>query len=167
MLFFNFRKNSEKHLSSESHLWSESFQDNSPVQKSIAISKERKYFRVDTQIILKFWPLDAEHEVSSLPIQYQVNLSGCGIRFPVRRPALLFGQFGLEIRLPDRNSEVPILCSGTVVRRFRNENHQPEIALEFSDISEKDRDRIVSYCFSVQRKNLREKVRVSSQPLDS
>jgi len=167
MLFFNFKKHPEKSSVNENHLWIETAPHSRHEKKQVSTVTERTYFRVDTQVVLSFWPLDAQDKIFSLPIHYKVNLSGSGIRFPLRQPALLYGQFGLEIKLPDQSSDTPIYCCGRVVRKFRNDRQQTEVALEFFDLNEKDRDRIVSYCFSVQRRILREKVRVATNTLDS
>lgn len=119
--------------------------------------QKRDYFRVDAELSLFY-------RTEEPPLQRRihnttVNLSGGGIRFPVE------GNFRMrdkvEVKLSLKGSpEVDTECTGRVVRIDEGQDGQVEIALAFVEISPKDRDRIISYCFSQQREQLRKRIKV-------
>lgn len=126
--------------------------------ESFSQDQKRAYFRVDADISVSYWPLDHEDN-SAQSVQATVNISGGGIRIPVKEPLRAGSKVGLEIIIDIPQSRV-IECVATVVRAF-SLGGEMQLALRFSDIEEEDQDAIVAYCFAEQRKQLRLKVHMS------
>lgn len=120
---------------------------------------DREFFRIDTTIGLRYWPLLAGGQIGTAGRQ-QVNLSGGGIRCALVEPLQLNERVWLEIILPDAQSSV-ITCVGRVVRRFQGDEGCPEAAFEFDKLATRDQDRIIAFCLAEQRKLLRQRVRVA------
>jgi c-di-GMP-binding flagellar brake protein YcgR len=123
------------------------------------IDGDREYFRIDTTIGLRYWPLRAGGQIGTAG-RRQVNLSGGGIRFALAEPLRVGERVWLEMILPDAQSSI-ITCIGRVVRRFRDETGWSEAAFEFVKLATRDQDRIIAFCLAEQRILLRQKVRVS------
>lgn len=123
--------------------------------ESFTHNQKRAYFRVDADLSVSYWPLDDEN-ASAQSVQTPVNISGGGIRIPVREPLREGSQVGLEIIVDIPRPRV-IECVAVVVRAFPLGGVM-QLALRFVDIEEEDQDAIVAYCFAEQRKQLRLKV---------
>ncbi len=118
-------------------------------------TQKRAYFRVDASLSVSYWPIDAE-DGNAQSIQAPVNLSGGGMRIPVKEAMPDGSKVGLEIILDVPQPRV-IECMAVVVRSF-SLGGETQLALRFIDIEEDDRDALVAYCFAEQRKQLRLKV---------
>lgn len=120
-------------------------------------SDERAFFRIDTEIALRYRPLRADRQ-SPERQWLAVNLSGGGISFAIGEPLSVGEKAWLELELPDRAA--PVRCLGEVVRLFTAEDGARHAAFTFDNLSPRDQDRVIAFCLAEQRKQLREKVRV-------
>jgi len=118
-------------------------------------AQKRAYFRVDAALSVSYWPIDVE-ETSAQSVQTPVNLSGGGIRIPVKEAMPDGSKVGLEIILDVPRPRV-IECTAVTIRSFLLSGVM-QLALRFVDIEEEDQDALVAYCFAEQRKQLRLKV---------
>lgn len=118
---------------------------------------ERAFFRIDTEIAVRYRPLRAERQ-SPERQWLAVNLSGGGISFEITPPLQVGEKAWLELDLPDRSA--PVRCLGEVVRLFTDDHGAQHAAFTFDNLSPRDQDRIIAFCLAEQRKQLREKVRV-------
>ncbi|MCF6177998.1 MAG: PilZ domain-containing protein [Geopsychrobacter sp.] len=125
------------------------------LEGTASFDQKRAYFRVDADLSVSYWEIDNEHGPAK-SVQTPVNLSGGGIRIPVKEEMREGSKVGLEIIL-DVPRPCVIECAATVVRSFLLGGVM-QLALRFVDIEEEDRDALVAYCFAEQRKQLRLKV---------
>lgn len=123
--------------------------------ESFSQTQKRSYFRVDAALSVSYWPVDVD-DGGACSVQASVNISGGGIRIPVKESMSEGSKVGLEIILDVPRPRV-IECVATVVRAFKLEGSM-QLALNYVDIEEEDQDAIVAYCFAEQRKQLRLKV---------
>ena len=117
----------------------------------------RDYFRVDAQGKVSYQKL-ADQSGEVFDHQGVLNISGGGVRFPIRRSFSL-GQkcrIGLAFNNPH---PVEVECTGEVVRAI-NFGKKPYVSLKFVEIDSKDRENLISFCLAVQRETLRTKVQV-------
>jgi c-di-GMP-binding flagellar brake protein YcgR len=124
-----------------------------------SVDDKRKFFRIDTSIGLRYWPLPAGGQTGTADPR-QVNLSGGGIRFALADPLPVGELVWLEMILSDAQSSI-ISCFGRVVRRSRGETKGGEAAFEFTNLAPRDQDRLIAFCLAEQRKLLRQKVLVA------
>lgn len=124
-----------------------------------APKQTRAFFRVDTDVNLRYFRFEKGKLCArGEELRVKANLSGGGIRFAVGNPPALQEQLHLEMFLgPDQE---PVQVVGEVVRRFHLGRNRPAIALKFVRIADRDLDRIMAYCFSEQRRQLRSRVRI-------
>ncbi len=125
-----------------------------------AFVEEREFFRIDAEITLQYWPImfgAGLNEACTL----EVNLSGGGMRFPKLTPLSHGQKIWLQISLPGSCSS-KICCLGEVVRTVVLDDGQSQVAVRFVNLSPRDQDKIVAFCFAEQRKELRRQVRVSA-----
>ncbi len=120
-------------------------------------SDERAYFRIDTEITLRYRPLRADRQSSERQWR-EVNLSGGGISFAIVEPLSVGEKAWLELELPGQST--PVRCVGEVVRLFTAKDGARHAAFIFDTLVSRDQDRIIAFCLAEQRKQLREKVRV-------
>ena len=88
-----------------------------------------------------------------------INISGGGVRFPVKDNFSLHQKVRMTF-IFDSPIEFEVDCIGEVVRT-RNFHRNKFIALKFSEIEPKDREKIIALCMAVQREELRSKVRIA------
>jgi|GEM_PF-1130118 len=121
----------------------------------------REYFRVDVPANVCCQKL-AEESGESLDYKGVINISGGGVRFPIRRSRRLGEKFQIGLAF---NNPYPfeVECSGEVVRAL-NFSKKPYVSLKFSEIDARDRERLISFCMAVQREELRTKVQVVNFP---
>lgn len=119
--------------------------------------QKRAYFRVDADLSVSYWTID---NGSSEPCAMQtlVNISGGGIRIPVKKELAPGRKVGMEIILETPQVRV-IECVGKVVRTY-NIGASLQAAMSFTDIENDDQDAIVAYCLAEQRRQLRLKVHI-------
>ena len=120
-------------------------------------SDERAFFRIDTEIAVRYRPLRADRQ-SPERQWLAVNLSGGGISFEITPPLQVGEKAWLELELSDRSA--PVRCLAEVVRLFTAENGAQHAAFSFDTLAPRDQDRIIAFCLAEQRKALRERVRV-------
>lgn len=89
-----------------------------------------------------------------------IDISGSGILavFPEKLPES--NQIKLQVTIPD--DEPPITILAHQVRSHKLDDNRWEVAFRFDDIDIEARDRIVGYCFTIQRQLLRLKVQVKN-----
>lgn len=126
--------------------------------ETFTYQQKRSYFRIDADLSVNYWLIDKEAEPSPNSVRSLVNLSGGGVRFPVKEKLPLGKRIGLELVL-DSSEAAVIECEGEVVGNY-NQGRQILTALKFVKIEEDDRDLIVAHCLAEQRKQLRMKVQV-------
>jgi hypothetical protein len=121
----------------------------------------REFFRADavTEVISKsFQPEFLGSQGRSWTIRGKtIDISGNGILASFSEKPPKDDLVRLEISLPERDSHI-IKLLARPVRNHQIDEHQWEAAYHFQDISSEDRDRIVGYCFEIQRRLLRLKV---------
>ncbi|SHJ68334.1 PilZ domain-containing protein [Malonomonas rubra DSM 5091] len=120
--------------------------------------QKRAYFRVDADLSVSYWLLEAENPLAR-SIQTPVNISGGGVRLPVDEPLPDGTEIGLELVLDVPEPRV-VECAAKVVRTYEGGPTGKQAALTFIDLDEEDQDAIVAYCLAEQRKQLRLKVQV-------
>ena len=125
--------------------------------------QKRRHFRVDTEIMLQFWTLDENADINDTSdnlSKEEVNLSASGLRFVQNRCQLHEGQIiGLNMILPNSNGRV-LEMTGRIVWVKNKGKVGQEAAVEFIDIRNFIQDKIFQFCFSEQRRQLRNKVQI-------
>ncbi len=117
----------------------------------------REYFRVDALGKVCYQKL-ADQIGENFDYQGLINISGMGMRFPIRRPFSLGEKFRIGLAF-DNPHPVKVECIGEVVRAI-NFGKKPYVSLKFVEIEPKDREKLVAFCMAVQREDLRTKVQV-------
>jgi c-di-GMP-binding flagellar brake protein YcgR len=127
-------------------------------QKTIEPSSLRTYYRADlrTSISASYEPGPEERAQPWTFDGETLDLSGGGALaiFPAEFP----NQQRISVHIPLPHSDQEIHCLSHVVRMKRLRKERWQIALQFDNLSQKERDRIVTCCLSEQRRQLREKV---------
>lgn len=121
------------------------------------LSQRRSFFRIDAEVSLCYWGTDEHRPKTS--IFRRINLSGSGFRFESTDPFSEGQQILFELALPE-DEQHPIQCKGRVVRVFNAGSKKQQVAIEMMEIEEEDRDKIISFCFSEQRRQLRMRVHI-------
>lgn len=124
--------------------------------ESFVHKQKREYFRVDADLSVSYWVIDAEHPVAS-SVASSVNISGGGIRLPVTRKLDDGARVGFEIVIDEPAAMIE--CVGEMVAYYDN-GDGPTAAFKFIGLEEEDQDAIVSFCLAEQRKQLRLKVKL-------
>lgn len=124
--------------------------------ESFVHKQKREYFRVDADLSLSYWVIDAEHPVAN-SVASAVNISGGGIRLPVTQRLPEGARVGFEIVIDEPAAVIEGV--GEVVAYYDN-GDGPAAAFKFIGLEEEDQDAIVSFCLAEQRKQLRLKVKV-------
>lgn len=119
--------------------------------------QKREYFRVDAALSLSYWVID-EDRPAAKSVQTPVNISGGGIRIPVREKIKNGTRVGLELVIDSPQSAV-VECVAEVVGNYEVGGER-QLALKFVDIEDEGQDAIIAYCLAEQRKQLRLKVKV-------
>lgn len=120
-----------------------------------SLSQRRKFFRIDAEVSLSYWVEDVSRPKTA--VFRKVNLSGSGLRFESTDAFFENQQVGFEISLPGKE-ETRIQCVGRVVRVFDAGSKQQQVAIEMVEIEEEERDAVISFCLSEQRRQLRMRV---------
>ncbi|WP_136807847.1 PilZ domain-containing protein [Desulfosediminicola flagellatus] len=125
-------------------------------------SSLREYFRVDfrTRISISFESRAKTSKAHSWSIIGQtLDLSGSGVLSLFNEKPRNNHSIFIEIALthPVKN----ILCIGHVVRirRLRRGNYQ--VAIHFDNLTQKNRDALITNCFWEQRRQLRERIQIN------
>jgi hypothetical protein len=130
--------------------------------KTIDPASLREYFRVDlrTSITISYEATASSGDTRSWKLHGQtLDLSGTGVLgiFPdeARNKRNIF----IEITLT--HPQQKIACLGHVTRTGRLRGGRWHIALHFDDITQKNKDAIITNCLWEQRRQLRENVQIS------
>lgn len=119
--------------------------------------RNRQYFRIDTSIALSY--ILEQEFVHDRPLELRrVNLSGGGMRLRIPELPTMNSLVWLKLALPDQQ---PFDCLGKVIWQGESNGAGWEVAMQFLDLAPGQRDQIISFCFSEQRRLLRHNVRVA------
>lgn len=137
------------------------------IESTIDHKQLRDFFRVDatTKVLstsLKSSVVGGGNQIESWEIPGEtIDISGSGILaiFPEKLPDN--NQLKLNIVIPD-GDDTPVSVLAHQVRSQQISENKWEVAFHFNEIDTEDRDRIMGYCFTIQRELLRLKVRVKS-----
>jgi len=122
--------------------------------------QRRRFFRIDADVTLKYWPLEGEEMAPREPEHKKVNLSACGLRFETTRFLRHVEKVGIEMQLGGRSGEL-VRCLGRVVRaKFREDQSCEDVAIDFVEIKPEEQEKLIRFCLFEQRRQLRLKVRV-------
>jgi c-di-GMP-binding flagellar brake protein YcgR len=117
----------------------------------------REFFRVDTNLTVRYTRLIDGEEAPTREILTQVNISGCGIRLPLRESVQLNEKIALTL-IFSRDPLKQVNCVGQVKRLCPFAGDKKGAALHFIEIESSDRDAIVAFCMAAQREELRNKI---------
>ena len=121
--------------------------------------QRRRFFRIDAEIFLKYWPMNAPEPAPCEVGSKLVNLSAVGLRFHTNHFARPGEHFGLEMTLPLNPAET-VNCKGKVVRIDFNGDETESVALDLMGVSSTDQEKIIRFCLVEQRRQIRLKVKV-------
>ena len=130
-------------------------------QRPIDPTTMRNYYRADmrTNISASYEPGPEERAQAWTFAGETIDLSGGGAlaifpaEFPNKQRILL------HINLPSTDKNIH--CAAHVIRMIRLRKERWQIALQFDNLSQKEKDFIVSCCLSEQRRQLRERIQTA------
>lgn len=121
--------------------------------------QRRRYFRIDADLELKYWPLESSGAPPVTPEKKRVNLSAVGLRFETSEFLRHIELVGLELQLGGGLGVVN--CIGRVVRVTPLEDHQVEaVSIDFAEIMREEQEKIIKFCLTEQRNQIRRRVKV-------
>jgi hypothetical protein len=139
--------------------------------ETVTHKQKRNFFRADVNLQVKLRQMRqrAQRAQRAKPASIKtgelINISGGGILG-------LFGerieegrQISIELTLPGKPGNV-VSCGGYVVRANSRNDGEYEVAIHFDDIDQTTRDKIISFCYAEERKQLRMRVQVRSTRLN-
>ncbi|ADW18314.1 type IV pilus assembly PilZ [Desulfobulbus propionicus DSM 2032] len=136
-------------------------------RESVTHTQTRNYFRVDaaTRVAASSVvpPEMAKEGESWRLLGDTIDLSGSGLLCSFSDPLEKDKPVNIELILPTRNMEV-IRALGHVVRCRKIEENLYHVALHFDQIDPESQDKIMACCFELQRRYLRMRVQLESQP---
>lgn len=116
--------------------------------------QRRQWVRVPTKLVLRFREIGSGQNIEPY-IGETLDISGGGLLFITHDPVEAEQLIELEIGLPGRT---PLFCKAKIIRvveKPKKEGGTSKVILEYTEISEGQRDRIVSYIFEKQREWIR------------
>jgi c-di-GMP-binding flagellar brake protein YcgR len=116
--------------------------------------QRRQWVRVPTKLAMRFREINSEKKDEPY-IGETVDISGGGLLFVTHDPVAEGQMVELEIALP---GPIPLFCKAKLLRileKPKKEGASSKVILEFTEISEGQRDRIISYIFEKQREWIR------------
>lgn len=128
------------------------------VKKNKVFHHVRDYFRIDAHGKV-FYQAVSGGDTALREYEGVVNISGGGVRFPVRGKFSLHQKILLKISF-EAPLEIEADCLGEVVRS-RNFHQNNYIAVKFTEIEPRAREKIISFCIAIQREELRTKVKIA------
>jgi c-di-GMP-binding flagellar brake protein YcgR len=130
-------------------------------QKPVDPTTMRNFYRVDlrTSITAKFEPGPEERAHAWSFAGETLDLSGGGVLAIFPAEFLNKQRILLHINLSSTNRDLH--CTAHVIRMTRLRKERWQIALQFDNLSQKEKDFIVSCCLSEQRRQLREKIQTA------
>ena len=127
------------------------------VDRSFTYIQKREYFRVDVDVEVRYRPISEGCKGVLRSVRGQVNLSGGGIAFPVTEDFMEGERLYLQLELDNATVE----CVGELVRMFALKPGAAGAALKYVQISPREQDKVVAFCFDAQRRMLKRKVETS------
>lgn len=111
--------------------------------------QRRLWVRVPANLYLRYC-LESKEKFKPINLATSLNVSGGGICFTTSEPLELEQILEMEINLPDRD---PVICHIKVLRMSESEKKQnsKKVYAKYLDITEPQRDRIVSFVLERQR----------------
>lgn len=125
-------------------------------------SSLREYFRIDirTRVTITYEGGSKSNESRKWSYEGQtLDLSGSGVLGLFHNQPSTKNNIFIEISLT--YPEKKIICIGHIVRIRRLRGGKWQVALHFDNISQKNRDAIITNCFWEQRRQLRERIQTS------
>ncbi len=123
----------------------------------------RRHFRVDTELLLRYWPAGGARPAQAEATQ--VNLSGGGLRFTIVEPFRVGQRLALELTLPGPAARL-IHCQGQVVSIGQSAQRGREAAVNLTDIRPADLDRLLTFCMGAKAQELQNKAQFLGSVLD-
>lgn len=121
--------------------------------------QRRRFFRVDAEVTLKYWPIDSAGQYANESERMRVNLSAVGLRFETPQFLRQVEKLGIELNLGAKFGTVR--CIGRVVRVSIIEDRRVEaVAIDFEDLPRAEQEKIFKFCLTEQRNQIRLRVRV-------
>ncbi|MFP4035857.1 MAG: flagellar brake protein [Desulfovermiculus sp.] len=124
------------------------------------MEQSRAYFRVQASLETRIRPRQEADQGYCLRTGRVLDLSGGGMLMQTAEYFSPGTIFDLDFGLETSERQVIIVCSAEVVRCTTKGKGGYETAVEFQDLPEEQRDVIMSYCFTRQREQMRDKVQV-------
>ena len=123
----------------------------------------REYFRVDlrTAITVSYETLDPKSPRNWSIKGQTLDISGSGVLGLFGQEPKNANELFIDIHLT--HPEKLIHCVGHVVRTNRLRGGRWQVALHFDNISQRDRDAIITNCLWEQRRQLRERVKTADE----
>jgi len=111
--------------------------------------QRRHWVRVPANLALRYC-LESKEKFKPINLATSLNISGGGICFTTSEPLEMEQILEMEINMPDRD---PVICHIKVLRLTESETKQnsKKIFAKYIDITEPQRDRIVSFVLEKQR----------------
>lgn len=137
--------------------------DDQVIFEPVEIEQEeqnRAFFRVQTSFETKIIPGPGSTSARKYQVGEVKDISGGGLRILTDKYFEPGTVLDLEFALDVHGQQRIVYCSAMVVRCLFFKNARHEIAVEFMDLAEEQRDFIMAYCFAQQRELLRENVQV-------
>ncbi|ABA88358.1 PilZ domain protein [Syntrophotalea carbinolica DSM 2380] len=128
-----------------------------PKPPAIAL-QEREFFRIDARIRFAYYCLGDDQPRTPYPLNTKVNLSASGLRLPAQKNLDIGDLVAMVLWLDGKTPEC-IECLAQVVRFCTLPNGDMAVAVQFAEIDNQDRDKIVAFCLAKEREILRTKVR--------
>lgn len=125
-----------------------------PISKIESIQR-RQFFRLDCNLPIKYRVVDSNFEINEVEPQfsetYTRDLGGGGVCIKLRHEIEINTLLECELFI---NEKTKILFTGLVVHSLKNDDkiYKHEIGVLFKNINNRDRDKIVKFVFSEQRK---------------
>lgn len=126
--------------------------------ETFAYSQHREYFRVNTAIKVLYSKETLSSTLSPVVQSSTLNLSGNGVLIAAEQRSSMGDVYVLEFHIPDVE---PVNCKGLVVRVDEKLRGGFELAFNFFQIEPDELDKVISFCLSEQRRQLRTKVQIS------
>jgi len=121
--------------------------------------QRRRYFRIDADVVFRYWPLESTGLAPTKPERKRVNLSAVGLRFETAQFLRHIDMIGLELQLGGGFGVVN--CVGRIVRINAIEGQQLEsVSIDFAEIVRDEQEKIIKFCLTEQRNQIRHRVKV-------
>ncbi|MCP3178444.1 PilZ domain-containing protein [Desulfuromonas sp. KJ2020] len=127
--------------------------------ESISHEQKREWFRVDGNFAVKYWPVTEKGAPSGDTATGEtIDISGGGVRLAVKECLPVRTRLRMEIEMAEHGEKVT--CIGRVMRVIRTFSGRSQMGVQFEDMENEERDKIVAFCLAEQRRQLRLKVQV-------